>query len=272
MAVKSNLMKVQMQMDKLGYGNYAVWAIQMRAVLTHQGLAAAIEAPKTDVEGNIITVNEETDARAKSLLVMHVSPHLLFTVDAAPTARQAWLKLEKLHRQKSVAKIALVKREMGKLKLGDSDPIEKLQTKLQMFEEELIADGAPPTQSEMLQTLVEALPERFDPYIALLEQQIDTSQIDIDEVFARLQIADTRMKTRRLKSGESDEAEANAVAANFGNGRSRKPQAQVNGQNGGVGENKEATGCYHCGKPGHKQKTCWVLHPEEASQTSGRQG
>ena len=286
MSVSSNHMKVQMVMQKLNSKNYMVWSIKMRAVLTQQGVVEAIDAPVVDDEGDepvVHIVSRTVDAKAKSLLIMHIDDHLLLMVHNAASAREAWLKLEQTHRVKNAARITVLKREMSRLSLGETENLEKLQQKLLEYREELTAAGYPISNGELLQIAADALPSRFDSYLALLEHQMDADGMDLDDFFARLQLADSRMSSRtsRKQYSEENEAEANLSTSDMRSGRSRKPGSYAtNGQlgNGGkVGEHQEGAAkdyskciCHWCGKKGHIAQKCRDFLDEARKRAAAR--
>ena len=112
----------------------------MRAVLTQYDCEEAIDPPDDDGE-SLHVVPHRVDAKAKSMILMHVSDHLALTVAKATSAREAWLKLEKMHRQKSAARITVLRRELGRLKLRDNARLDKLHAKLLEYQDELAVCG-----------------------------------------------------------------------------------------------------------------------------------
>ena len=237
----------------------------MRAVLTQQGVVDAIDPPEDGDELSIHVVSKQVDAKAKSLLIMHVEDHLLLMIENASSARDAWLKLERTHRQKNAARITVLKREMSRLTMSETDGLEKLQQKLMEYQEELIAAGYQISNGELLQVAADALPSRFDTHLALLEHQMDAEGMELDDFFARLQLADSRMNSRNTRRNYSDEneAEANLSAADMRSGRSRKPgKPNSNGQTDTTGKVGEQPGgdqryCDWCNKPGHDTLRCY---------------
>ena len=233
-------------MPKLDDNNYGVWSVRMMACLALKKVSKAISED---------TVDPEDDLQARSLLVIQVKDHLLPFIKNEKTAKGMWLKLEELHKNKSRARLNLMRRELAQLKKEPKETVAKYTARAESLRDQLAAAGDTTSSADLISTVLNGLPKEFDTAVQILEAE-DNS--DLSDVLARLLIAEARMSRKDDRTRAEDHG--SALAGHGGTPPSRPGQARP-----GQTTDKDKRTCYYCGNAGHIAKDCRKKKSDKAS-------
>jgi hypothetical protein len=93
----------KLTIEALDVKNYGTWCIQMKALLIHKKLWKGVEDP---------SANSNESQSALAYITLYVRDHMLGTVGACETAKEAWDKLKTTYKSKSNGRKLLLKREL----------------------------------------------------------------------------------------------------------------------------------------------------------------
>ncbi|KAK6791798.1 hypothetical protein RDI58_010879 [Solanum bulbocastanum] len=110
-----------------GKFSFSIWKIQMKDVLTHNGLKKALAQKSKKPDSMNDEQCEELDEKELSSIQVSLSKEVLWEVFRETTAASLWLKLESLHMTKSLANEICLKKHLytflegGVLKVSQGD-------------------------------------------------------------------------------------------------------------------------------------------------------
>jgi hypothetical protein len=217
----------KLSIEPLDVGNYATWSVRMRFLLITKGLWAPIIASSEEER----TASAAHDDKALALIGLCVKDHHLATLAECRTARDAWNKLESIHKAKSNARRLQLRRELNMLRKDNNEPLTKYFARAKTIQDELIAAGYPVQDQEVVTCTLAGLPTEYDTMTTVLEAS-DT-ELDLDATLAKLLIVEQRLS----KKHGVDEASAYISKPVF------------------KSYNADRT-CFNCGKKGHIAVEC----------------
>ena len=240
------------QIEPLNKDNFDTWKVQMQALLIktdgwQYANGSAIEPTPTNSPDNSAAVNKwvKEDQKAKSDIILAMSPSELKQIKECKTAREVWVKLESIYQSQGPAKKAtLLKRlTLSRLKEGDDirqhldqffDAVDKLREMKLEVNDDLLAI-----------MLLYSLPPSFENFRCAIESRDDLPKPDALKIKV-LEEAEAR------KSKNSDMSEG----AFF----SKKPVPQKVEKNGRKKVFSKLQ-CHRCQKFGHKAAECRAPKP-----------
>ena len=157
--------RVQMYMDSLG----------LMEVLTG-------DPPSNDAAKAIFLQN---DKKAKERLVSMLHSDCFCYVRDKRTAKEMWSSLEAVFAKKSVISQLLLRKELAKLRMNDGDAMATFLLKFENLVRKLKLTGANLDENDVLTQLFLALPERYDPLVAAL-QNLDDGKLSVSVAKERL--------------------------------------------------------------------------------------
>ena len=110
--------------------SFSIWRVQMKAVLTQNGLKKALQGKSKKPPTMTNEKWDELDEKALSAIQLYLSREVLREVIHETTTAELWLKLESLYMTKSLANKLRLKDRLYTLCMAEGTPI---QTHLNEF-------------------------------------------------------------------------------------------------------------------------------------------
>jgi hypothetical protein len=137
-------------------------------------------------------VDEETDEMAMSIIVFSVESHHYPTIDAARSAKEAWLALEAVYKSRTVARRLILKREINHLQKDPSEPLVKYYSRACTLRQDLVNTGHPEADIDFVGALLSGLPKEYNSIIDVLSAQ-EPETLKENDVMAKLYHVEQRM-------------------------------------------------------------------------------
>ena len=242
----------------LDVNNYAQWSFSMKNLLTVEGVWKFVSmetVPDTD---------KADDAKALSLICLHVEPHHYATLQHLQTAKEAWDTLAAIFKAKSNAMQLLLKRQLNDLKKAPTEAMTQYVARARGIRDQLSACGFNIKDQELILPLLNGLPRVYDTAVTILSTA-DT-QYTLDDLLTKLLIVEQHIQT---SEGDNDKAlYSNASNQRRQNFNSIKPSYNSRPSGGRFSSNfsKDKRECFYCGIPGHIKKDCRKLARDIANK------
>ena len=195
-----------------------------------QPVQAAIQAAQLAIQ--------QSDAKAKAIIELHVSPHLLYLVREDATARQAWDALSATFATRMAARVITLRRELSQLRMEPKESVAAYYGRVEKLREQLVQAGEAVAEQEVRLHLLAGLPNAYSTVVELLQED----NRPLHDVLARLQITEARLPKR-------NESQSAATAHFASNAR--------------TDSNKK---CLYCHKLGHIKANCRKLKADRLAK------
>ena len=226
--------------------NYATWKIQCRMALIKDDLWSIVDGTETaPTEADKLIKFRVRKNKALALIVLAVSPKLLYLLGDPDDPREVWTKLANQFQKKSWSNKLQLRRKLYSLRLKDGGSVQDhVKTMTEIFDE-LSIIGDPISEEDRVVHLLASLPESFSMMVTALEANVEVPKMEI--------------VTERLLHEERKSCVQENVDV-----------PTVNQENAFVVKKRKVFNCYHCGKPGHVKKKCWLLKNGGGNASSNR--
>jgi gag-polypeptide of LTR copia-type/Domain of unknown function (DUF4219) len=226
---------LKVPVEKLSVDNYAVWAIQMEALLKVRGLWAP-------VAGGGSAANDE---KALALIMLYVHKQHLHTLSKCETAKEAWELLGSLHKAKSVGRRTHLRKQLTSLRReAGGEAITAFVDRARGIRDQLVAAGYPASDDEVVLSVLAGLPPEYDMVVTMLENAETVPTLD--EVHSKLVSVEQRLHADIMTEGTEK-----AYFSKVGGRRGKQLLRQLR--------------CWGCQQLGHKKSEC----PQEQRQFQG---
>ena len=114
------------RIEALGKDNYDTWKLQMQAVLIKNDAWAYVSgflAQPTHVAGDAAPASATTESKAKSDIILSISPSELKQIKGCETSRDVWLKLESIYQSKGPARKATLLKQLTLQRMENSGDV-----------------------------------------------------------------------------------------------------------------------------------------------------
>ena len=270
----------RVQIPPLSDDNYALWTRLIKAHLVERDLGAALlDEPKPPAP---------VDQKAKAVLVLHISPHLLTLVDEKLSTFQVLNVLKAHFSGRNLIRLVQLRREFSSIRMQPKEKVSAFYSRVIELRDRLLLAGQEVPDSEVSMNLLAGLPEKF--YMVI--EAIGGLNLSLPDIVQRLEATEGRFTSTEPPSSGG----ALALAAN---GKARRPidyskppkgPCPKCGNNGHWGRDcpnsqdsshqrksgtnpvrtvsRETRTCYTCGKTGHIARDC-PMRPTASANVAG---
>ena len=222
--------------------NYAAWKIQCKMALIKDGLWKIVSeeetAPESAAELNKFVVRRD---RALAVIVLSLDAKLLYLLDDPVCPVVVWKKLADQFERKSWCNKLELRRKLYNLKLKQGCSVQSHIREITEIFNSLAVIGDVLTPEDKVVHLLASLPESYNMLVTAFE--------------ANSKVPDMEIVTERLIAEEMKQEKSHDF-----------------GDRALVLKKKFVTKCFHCNKPGHVKKNCWLLHPEKKNKSGAQTG
>lgn len=260
------------RIETLSKDNYDTWVLQMQAILIKADnwdyVSGEIKRPGLvagDAQSELALKQWNTaDGKAKSDLILAISPSELKQIKNCETSKEIWDKLEGIYRSKGPARKATLLKQLTVHKMEETQDIrEHLNTFFDAVDK--LADLEVEINNDLLAImLLYSLPNSFDTFRCAIESR---DQLPTPENL-RIKILE---ESDARSNGRGASVVSNKQDALFTNKSQRRVQ---NSKQQGFYEHKPNNSsnlkCYKCKKRGHKAKDCKTTNTYGQSANFGQ--
>lgn len=213
----------------------------MKFLLITKGLWSPVIASSEEER----TASAAHDDKALALIGLCVKDHHLATLAESKNAKDAWDKLESIHKAKSNARRLQLRRELNMLRKDTNEPLTKYFARAKTIKDELIAAGYSVQDQEVVTCTLAGLPMEYDTMTTVLEAT--DAELDLDATLSKLLTVEQRL-SMKYEAGEA--------------------KAYVSKRMVTINSAHTDKTCYYCGKRGHIQAECRTKARNEQKQPS----
>ena len=247
-----------------GKNDFALWRMKIRAMLTQQGLASALEKEEKETkeaEGTDeknVKKRADIEAKAHSTIVLCLGDKVLREIARETTAAGIMSKLEDLYLAKSLANRLLMKQRLYSYKFlegkGVLEQLEDFNKTIDDLENIDVSIG----EEDKAILLLNALPSSYD-------QLRDAILYGREKTVTLLEVQ-SALRSKELQKGEMRIEDSVSESLNVKKFKGKKPYKKVNEVSKNVpSDQKETRSCHWCKKPDHIKKDCFAWKRKQES-------
>lgn len=207
-----------------------IWFLKMKYLLTAKGFGDAL----TDEQ-------DPNSSKAKALIALCVNDHLLTTVDAAATAKDAWDELKAVYQTRCVARQQDIRREYHSLRKQADENMSQYMQRAQTLRSRMQFSGFSVSDEDLIMAILDGLPSGYYPTVSMIENAVLFPSLT--EVHGKLLRAEKQLEPQHSASGSSSSASKG------------QEHAYKAAEHNPLKSNKGNV-CDYCKKPGHYAKWC----------------
>lgn len=241
------------RIELLGKDNFDTWKLQVQAILIKadlweyvSGTVVKPEPGQNNVNAANVAAWERNDQKARSDIILSISPSELKQVKNCTTSRDMWLRLGEIYQSKGPARKATLLKRLTLQKMGDNEDV---RVHLDNFFDSVdkLADMNVDINADLLTILLlYSLPSSYENFRCAIESR---DELPTPEAL-RIKIVEEndarKSDVRNVSSG------AMFVRKQFGgNKKNKSNRGNENKQSVG-----EAVRCFKCKLMGHRAKDC----------------
>jgi hypothetical protein len=239
---------------KLSENNYFSWKVRIHDLLVIKDCADAID-----------NAAHEQSAKALAYIRSSVEDHLLPSIREVENARAAWLALEHVFQQRSLAATLSYQRDLSKLRMETNESVSSYIGRARTLLNNLTAAGSDLSEADIVPNVMSGLPSEYNMLVTVLENAAVAPSLD--ELLARALVVE--QKQARSSSNQSLRAHAfnNSINSRpgppFGRptyGHFRPPTGNTSFAN----PSRPRLYCHYCNKPGHIKAECRKRKADQA--------
>ncbi|KAL8160958.1 hypothetical protein V2J09_012447 [Rumex salicifolius] len=247
--------------------SFSIWRVQMKAVLTQNGLKKALESKAKMPAGTTDEQWTDLDERALSAIQLCLSREVLREVIHEETAAGLWSKLESLYMTKSLANKIRLKEKMFTLRMKEGSD---LQAHLNEFSSILIdlenLDIKMEDEDKAV-LLICSLPSSYKHFKEIMLYGNNSDCLCLEDVKSNL------LAKEKFDVDKDSESNAEGLYAKGRNGdkpSKNKSKFRPKPESKYKGSNNNSKSCKYCKKAGHDVSECFKLKNKKESQKQGQ--
>ena len=237
--------KSTLTIEKLHDGNFHVWKMRIRMVLSIRELDEHLDTdtPSTgNIESHRLWKNK--DKKARALIGMSISDDHLEQVQHAESAKEMFGLICDMYEKHTLLNKLAARRRFYTATMKESEKVLSFSARVRQYATSLKSMGVAIDDQEMAMAFLCGLPDKFDGLISALDALADDKEkFGFKFVVSRCQQEEQRHSNRLQETLER--AETAALVAS----RPRKPTGN----------------CVHCGRHDNSEK-CWKKFPHLAPE------
>jgi gag-polypeptide of LTR copia-type/Domain of unknown function (DUF4219) len=231
------------KIEPLSTGNYATWAVRMRALLSLKDLWDVVANGLPD---NASAADRKRDHRARDYIALNLADHHLTRVKDDMTAKVLWDAFKGTYQAESTARRMQLRHELTSLRKRADESISAYFTRACGLRDSLADIGHPTEDDTVLHALLGGLPDAFDMIVRIIVSSNEERDLELDRVHAKLLAEEQRLES---KAGDTSNGARAMMVKPSGRKASGKSAKQLE--------------CWHCGKTGHRRADCLKLKREQ---------
>ncbi|KAL3751810.1 hypothetical protein ACJRO7_012617 [Eucalyptus globulus] len=236
-----------------GRNNFGLWSVKMKALLTTQGLAKALEGKAQLPETMRDAKKDELMEKAKSIILLNLSDEVLIEVAEEEDAAALWAKLQALYVKKGLNNRLYMLKRMFQFRYTEGTSIRSHLDEFNKLMMDLKNVGKILDDEEQGMMLLASLPESWEHFTDSLLQGRTT--ITSEEVKSALFSKEWQRKLR-------DDSLAQDVARGLvirGRDQHRRPSNRSQSKSRSKLRHRKSKGrvkCFECHEEGHIRRDC----------------
>jgi hypothetical protein len=241
--------------------SFSIWRVQMRAVLTQNGLKKALDGKSKKSASMTDDQWDEMDEKALSSIQLCLSKEVLREVVKETTAAGLWLKLETLYMTKNLANKLRLKERIYTIRMVEGTPIQSHLDEFNSIILDLENIDVKIYDEDKAVLLVVSLPSTYKHFKEIMLYGNNDS----------LSFEDVKSN---LLSKEKFDLEVHSV--DKGEGLSVRGRTQEKGSTSHKKSRSKSRGrksnktCRYCKKSGHEISDCFILKKKQEKQEKGK--
>lgn len=241
--------------------SFSIWRVQMRAVLTQNGLKKALDGKSKKSASMTDDQWDEMDEKALSSIQLCLSKEVLREVVKETTAAGLWLKLETLYMTKNLANKLRLKERIYTIRMVEGTPIQSHLDEFNSIILDLENIDVKIDDEDKAVLLVVSLPSTYKHFKEIMLYGNNDS----------LSFEDVKSN---LLSKEKFDLEVHSV--DKGEGLSVRGRTQEKGSTSHKKSRSKSRGrksnktCRYCKKSGHEISDCFILKKKQEKQEKGK--
>lgn len=238
------------RMDALTRDNYDTWKLQMEALLikndsfgyVNGSISKPVFNPDDQTSKDAVDSWMKADAKARSDLILAISPSELKQIKSCTTSRAVWLKLEDIFQSKGPARKATLLKQLTLQKMLEGGDVREHINRFFDAVDKLNDMGVKVNPDLLAIMLLYSLPNSFDNFRCAIESRDELPSPDI----LRVKILEESEACTQTKSAEGDALliKKNWSRGGFSDGSKPKWNSKSNLK------------CFKCKRRGHKASEC----------------
>jgi len=241
-------------MPKFDGNDFNTWKFQITRLFIANGLLEIVDGTKNKPKEEAqIKFWERENAKAMFLISSSMEAKQLKSLITCETANEMWVRLAKIHEQKSASNKLILNQKYHEYRMVPEDSVVEHFTKVQNLAQQLRDIGQNIDDVSIMAKILGSLPPKYNAFRTAWDS-MDEKRQTLDNLMERL------IKEESHYSADDDAA--SALAAMTINKKktskkknSSKPPNQSKKKDGDQCKKKDGD-CYYCGKKGHYARDC----------------
>lgn len=258
------------RIETLNRNNYDTWSIQVEALLIKADLWEYVSGRKAKPEmreGDQQAQQQAAldnwiaqDRKAKSDLILSISPSELMQIRGCETSREIWTKLECTYASKGPARKANLLKQLILQKLPDNGDLREHLSRFFDIVDKLNVMNIEINGDLLTIMLLYSLPDGFENFRCAIETR---DQLPDAESLKVKILEENDARIRR-----SSQIESNAMYAKYNSKTKPSNKGKTEASDAKATRKKITYKCNYCQKKGHKESECFTKKKDKENKSS----